>query len=68
MIAITMTAHVEEFVFGAMRRLAVELVDLVFKTLPLGQVLEGTAVGWICAVDEAKLYSIWCKHLPSYQG
>ena len=68
MIAITMTAHVEELVFGATRRLAVELVDLVFEKLPLGQVLRGTAVGWICAVDEAKLYPFLCKHLPPYQG
>ena len=67
MIAITMTAHVEELVFGATRRLAVELVYLVFETLPLGQVLRGTVIGWICAVDEAKLHLILCKHLPSYQ-
>ena len=32
-----MTAHVEELVFGAKRRLVVELVDLVLETLPLGQ-------------------------------
>lgn len=57
MVPITMTAHVEELVFGATRRLAVELVDLVFETLPLGQVPRGTAVGWICAVDEAKIGS-----------
>ncbi len=67
MIAITMTAHVEELVFGPTRRLAVELVDLVFETLPLGQVLESTAVGWICAVDEAKLHPILCKHLASFK-
>ena len=58
-----MTAHVEELVFGATRRLAVELVDLVSETLPLGQIRGGTAVSWICAVDEAKLYPILCKHL-----
>ena len=68
MIAVTMTAHIEQLVFRAMRRLAVQLVDLVFKTLPLGQVLRGTAISWICAVDEAKLYPILCKHLLSYQG
>ena len=68
MIAITMAAHVEELVFGATRRLAIELVDLVFETLPLGQVLRGTVVGWICAVDETKLHLILCKHLPSYPG
>lgn len=60
MVAVTVPAHVEQLVFGASRSLAVELSNLMFEALPLSQVMvviEG-GIGWICAIDEAKV----CGH------
>ena len=59
-VAVAVSAQVEQLVLGATRSLAVELGDLVLEALPLGQVVGGmeSVVGGIGAVDEAKV----CGH------
>ena len=57
MVAIAVSAHVEQLVLGATGSLAIELGDLVLETLPLGLIMVGPkgGIGGICAIDEAKV-------------
>lgn len=56
MVAIAMTAHVEELVLDVVWRVLIELVDLVLEALPLCQVVvfQG-GIGGVGAVDEAEV-------------
>ena len=56
-VAVTVSAHVEQLVFGTTRSLAIELGYLVLEALPLSQILAGmkSAISWICAIDETKV-------------
>ena len=58
MIAVTVSAHVEQLVLGATRSVAIELADLVLEALPLRKITVGvkSGVGRIRAIDEAKVY------------
>ena len=59
-VAVTVSAHIEQLVPGAMRSFAVELGDLMLEALPLGQVMVGgkSGIGWVCAIEETKV----CGH------
>ena len=60
MVAVTVSAHIQQLVLGARWSLTIELGDLMFESLPLSKVMVGmkSGVGWICAIDEAKI----CGH------
>lgn len=60
MVAVTVSAHIEQLVLGSTRSLAIELSNLTLKALPLGQIMVGmkSGIGWICAIDETKV----CVH------
>ena len=60
MVAVTVSAHVEQLVPSATRSLEIELGKLMLEALPLSQVVVGmkSGIGWICAIDEAKV----CGH------
>ena len=60
MIAVTMSAHVEQLVLGATGSVAIELANLVLEALPLSKITMGvkSGVGRIRAIDEAKI----CGH------
>ena len=56
-VAVTVSAHVEQLVFGTTRSLTIEPGYLVLEALPLSQILVGmkSGIGWICAIDETKI-------------
>lgn len=56
-VAVTVSAHIEQLVFGTTRSLAIELGHLVLEALPLSWILVGmkSGIGWICAIDETKV-------------
>ncbi len=60
MVAVTVSAHIEQLVLRATWSLAIKLGDLMFEPLPLSKVVLAmkSAIGWICAIDEAKI----CGH------
>lgn len=53
MVAVTVSAHIEQLVLGTARSLAVELGHLVLETLPLTHIMVGldSGIGWICAIN-----------------
>ena len=66
-VAVTMSAHIEQLVFDTTRSLAIELGHLVLEALPLSQIFVGmkSGVGGICAIDETKVggHEIKCARI-----
>ena len=56
-VAVTVSAHIEQLVFDATGSLAIELGYLVLEALPLSQIFVGmkSGISWICAIDETKI-------------
>ena len=60
MIAVTVSAHIEQLVLGATRSFTIELANLMLEALPLSKIvvrMKG-GIGRICAIDETKI----CGH------
>ena len=60
MVAVTVSAHIEQLILGATRSLVIELSNLTLEALPLSQIMVRmkSGIGWICAIDETKV----CVH------
>ena len=66
MVAITVAAHIQNFVLSAMGCSTIEFLDLMLETLPLSQVVMAKAsIAGIGAVDETKVggHEIECARI-----